>query len=347
MTSVLLIGSGGREHAIAWRLMKSRLVKKVWIAPGNGADFPVPDINEKNADDVVAFCHLVDVSLIIIGPEGPLADGFVDRIHGRIPVFGPTSASKIFSKTFMRDFGLPTARFAQFNEIKDATAFINKCDWQGIVVKADGLAAGKGVVVAETKKAAVAAAEQMLEASKIFSKTFMRDFGLPTARFAQFNEIKDATAFINKCDWQGIVVKADGLAAGKGVVVAETKKAAAAAAEQMLAVGLVFVEKYPGQFGTSSSRILLEERLYGYEISALCFTDGFTIARMPLIRDHKRLLENDKGPNTGGMGVVGPVAVPDTINQQIDSILEDTIASLRKKGIVYKGMFLENFCLVL
>ncbi|CAJ0602037.1 unnamed protein product [Cylicocyclus nassatus] len=262
MTSVLVIGSGGREHAIAWRLSKSKLIKKIWIAPGNGADFPAPDIDETNADDVVAFCHLVDVTLIIVGPEGPLANGFVDRIGGRIPVFGPAKAGA------------------------------------------------------------------MLEASKIFSKTFMRDFDLPTARFAQFDEIKDAEAFIEKCDWEGIVVKADGLAAGKGVVVAENREEAVEAAKQMLR----------GQFGTSSTRILLEERLEGFEVSALCFTDGTTIARMPLIRDHKRLLDGDKGPNTGGMGVIGPVSVASTVDQQIDKILQDTVAALRKKGIIYKGV---------
>ncbi|KIH55024.1 phosphoribosylamine--glycine ligase [Ancylostoma duodenale] len=131
-------------------------------------NLPAPDIDAAVADDVVKFCQRENVSLIVVGPEGPLADGFVDQIGGRVPVFGPTKegamleASKIFSKTFMRDFGLPTARFAQFDDIRNAKAFIEKCDWKGIVVKADGLAAGKGVVVAEDKETAVEAAEQML-----------------------------------------------------------------------------------------------------------------------------------------------------------------------------------------
>ncbi|KHJ82205.1 phosphoribosylamine--glycine ligase [Oesophagostomum dentatum] len=149
------------------------------------------EIDINNAEEVVAFCRRENISLIIVGPEGPLADGFVDQIDNRVPVFGPIKAGA------------------------------------------------------------------MLEASKIFSKTFMRDFGLPTARFAEFEDVENVKAFIEKCDWQGIVVKADGLAAGKGVVVAEDKEAAKAAAEQMLG----------GQFGSSSSRILLEERLHGYEVS--------------------------------------------------------------------------------
>ncbi|KHJ87220.1 phosphoribosylamine--glycine ligase [Oesophagostomum dentatum] len=274
MASVLIIGGGGREHAIAWRLAKSEAVKKVWVVPGNGADFPAPEIDINNAEEVFDFCRREDISLIIVGPEGPLADGFVDQIDNRVPVFGPIKAGA------------------------------------------------------------------MLEASKIFSKTFMRDFGLPTARFAEFEDVENVKAFIEKCDWQGIVVKADGLAAGKGVVVAEDKEAAKAAAEQMLGVGSLH-----GQFGSSSSRILLEERLHGYEVSALCFTDGTSIARMPLIRDHKRLLENDEGPNTGGMGVVGPVTVPHEIDLQIDKILQDTVKSLNYMDILYRGVIYAGFML--
>uniref|UniRef100_A0A7I4YK16 Trifunctional purine biosynthetic protein adenosine-3 n=1 Tax=Haemonchus contortus TaxID=6289 RepID=A0A7I4YK16_HAECO len=262
MASVLIIGNGGREHALAWRMAKSESVKKVWIAPGNGADFEKPEIDTTNADEVVDFCQRENVSLIVVGPEGPLADGFVDRIDGRVPVFGPTRAGA------------------------------------------------------------------QLEASKIYSKTFMKKNGLPTAEFASFSDIANAEAFIERCEWRGIVVKADGLAAGKGVVVADSKEGAKLAAQQFLA----------GQYGESSSRILLEERLYGYEVSALCFTDGTSIARMPLVRDHKRLLENDMGPNTGGMGVVAPVSLPESVDREIDRILKNTVASLRKDGIIYKGV---------
>ncbi|ETN86907.1 phosphoribosylamine--glycine ligase [Necator americanus] len=131
------------------------------------------------ADDVVAFCCRESVSLIVVGPEVALADGFVDKINGRVPVFGPTKAgalleaSKIFSKTFMRDNDLPTAKFAQFDDTYNAKAFIEKCNWDGIVVKADGLAAGKGVVVAEEKEAAATAAEQML--AEVFRRTVVAE----------------------------------------------------------------------------------------------------------------------------------------------------------------------------
>ncbi|VDM54727.1 unnamed protein product [Angiostrongylus costaricensis] len=251
MRSVLVVGAGGREHAIAWHLANSGVA--VWMVPGNGAGFPKPDVDIANADDVVVFCRREQISLIIVGPEGPLADGFVDRIGGRVAVFGPTQ--------------------------------------QGA----------------------------QLEASKVFSKTFMWKYKLPTANFAHFDDIDRTRTFIEKCEWDGIVVKADGLAAGKGVVVADDKHSAIAAAEEFLAV-----IKFPE---------------FLFKISkALCFTDGTTIARMPLIRDHKRLCENNLGPNTGGMGVVGPVTVSDAVNQQIDLLLIDTVASLRQEGIMYKGV---------
>ncbi|KAK6037512.1 phosphoribosylamine--glycine ligase [Cooperia oncophora] len=168
MASVLIIGGGGREHALAWRMAKSETVEKVWIAPGNGADFEKPDIDTTNADDVVEFCQRENVSLIVVGPEGPLAEGFVDHIHDRVPVFGPTragaqlEASKVFSKMFMKKYGLPTAEFEYFSDIADAEAFIEKCGWAGIVVKADGLAGGKGVVVTDDKESAILAAQQFL-----------------------------------------------------------------------------------------------------------------------------------------------------------------------------------------
>ncbi|KAK6038054.1 phosphoribosylamine--glycine ligase domain protein [Cooperia oncophora] len=113
-------------------MAKSETVEKVWIAPGNGADFEKPDIDTTNADDVVEFCQRENVSLIVVGPEGPLAEGFVDHIHDRVPVFGPTragaqlEASKVFSKMFMKKYGLPTAEFEYFSDIADAEAFIEK-----------------------------------------------------------------------------------------------------------------------------------------------------------------------------------------------------------------------------
>ncbi|KAE9415495.1 hypothetical protein Angca_002639, partial [Angiostrongylus cantonensis] len=126
------------------------------------------DIDIANISDVVVFCRREHISLIIVGPEGPLADGFVDRIGDRVAVFGPTQqgaqleASKVFSKTFMWKYKLPTANFAHFDDIDRARTFIEKCEWDGIVVKADGLAAGKGVVVADDKHSAIAAAEEFL-----------------------------------------------------------------------------------------------------------------------------------------------------------------------------------------
>uniref|UniRef100_A0A0K0DNS0 ATP-grasp domain-containing protein n=1 Tax=Angiostrongylus cantonensis TaxID=6313 RepID=A0A0K0DNS0_ANGCA len=224
-----------------WMLVISRDVTLHFLKSMRLLDFVSSDIDIANISDVVVFCRREHISLIIVGPEGPLADGFVDRIGDRVAVFGPTQQGAQLEVRRLTD----PLRSAYYT-----------CEWDGIVVKADGLAAGKGVVVADDKHSAIAAAEEFLA----------------------------------------------------------------------------------GKFGANSSRILLEERLYGQEVSALCFTDGTTIARMPLIRDHKRLCENDLGPNTGGMGVVGPVTVSDAVNQQIDLLLSDTVASLRQEGIMYKGV---------
>ncbi|PIO60409.1 phosphoribosylamine--glycine ligase, partial [Teladorsagia circumcincta] len=221
MAAVLIIGGGGREHALAWRMARSESVEKVWIAPGNGADFEKPDIDTTNADEVVAFCQRENISLIVVGPEGPLAEGLVDRIDGRVPVFGPTRAGA------------------------------------------------------------------QLEASKVFSKMFMKKYRLPTAEFEYFSDIASAEIFIEKCDWDGIVVKADGLAGGKGVVVADDKESATAAARQFLAV---------------------------------------------------RFFPHSSDSRTSGMGVIAPVSVPETVDYGIDRILEKTVASLRKEGIIYKGV---------
>uniref|UniRef100_A0A1I7X5R1 phosphoribosylamine--glycine ligase n=1 Tax=Heterorhabditis bacteriophora TaxID=37862 RepID=A0A1I7X5R1_HETBA len=148
---------------------------------------------------------------------------------------------------------------------------------------------------------------------------------LPPSRCRFFTKKSESYPW-RVCEWRNIVVKADGLAAGKGVVVSQNKEQAKKAAADML----------DGAFGSSGRRIILEEKLDGYEVSALCFTDGLTYTRMPLIRDHKRLLEGDQGPNTGGMGVVGPVSVPKAIDKEIDRIIEKTIHGLRQNGVVYK-----------
>ncbi|MFH4979879.1 hypothetical protein AB6A40_006588 [Gnathostoma spinigerum] len=218
-------------------------------------------LNEPNT--IVSFCQQNNVSLVVVGPEDPLAYGIVDEISPYVPCFGPTKAA---------------AR---------------------------------------------------LESSKSFAKSFMKKAKIPTAMFKSFCDIPSALSYINSQDWLGTVVKASGLAGGKGVYVANTKEEASDAARKMLA----------GKFGNASREIVIEEKLEGEEVSALFFTDGTTISAMPLVQDYKRLSDGDEGPNTGGMGVVGPITHYGTaVIQQIESICRRTIKAMSDVGSVYKGV---------
>ncbi|CAI4225434.1 unnamed protein product [Auanema sp. JU1783] len=262
MPGCLIIGNGGREHALAWKVAQSKLVDQVFISPGNGCAFPDADIDPNASGDIVYFCNQNDIGLVIVGPEAQLSRGIVNEVQSSVAIFGPTKAGA------------------------------------------------------------------MLETSKVFAKNFMRQYDLPTARFNEFSTISEVQHFISNCNWNGVVVKADGLAAGKGVIVAENKEEAFKAASRML----------NGEFGDSGKHIVLEEQLSGYEVSALCFVDGKNFQRMPLVKDHKRLLDDDKGPNTGGMGVIGPIAVPSHVENEINMIIRKTIDGLLDQGIVYKGV---------
>uniref|UniRef100_A0A452RIZ0 Trifunctional purine biosynthetic protein adenosine-3 n=1 Tax=Ursus americanus TaxID=9643 RepID=A0A452RIZ0_URSAM len=225
---VLVIGSGGREHTLAWKLAQSNHVKHVLVAPGNAGTACLEKISNTaiSINDHTAlaqFCKDEKIEFVVVGPEAPLAAGIVGNL---------TSAG-------VRCFG-PTAEAAQ------------------------------------------------LESSKRFAKEFMDRHGIPTARWRAFTKPEEACSFIMSSDFPALVVKASGLAAGKGVIVAKSTEEACRAVQEIM------------QVGCSSGKELLE----GEEVSCLCFTDGRTVAPMPPAQDHKRLLEGDHGPNTGGMGAI-------------------------------------------
>uniref|UniRef100_A0A2K5Q0T5 Trifunctional purine biosynthetic protein adenosine-3 n=1 Tax=Cebus imitator TaxID=2715852 RepID=A0A2K5Q0T5_CEBIM len=234
---VLVIGSGGREHTLAWKLAQSNHVKHVLVAPGNAGTA----CSEKISNTAVSisdhtalaqFCKDEKIEFVVVGPEAPLAAGIVGNLM---------SAG-------VRCFG-PTAEAAQ------------------------------------------------LESSKRFAKDFMDRHGIPTAQWKAFTKPEEACSFIMSADFPALVVKASGLAAGKGVIVAKTKEEACKAVQEIMQ------EK---AFGVAGETIVIEELLDGEEVSCLCFTDGKTVAPMPPAQDHKRLLEGDGGPNTGGMGAYCP-----------------------------------------
>ncbi len=264
---ILVVGSGGREHALAWKLAQSKRIQIVLVAPGNGGT--ALDVRMKNVaiTDPVAladFAQQEQVTLTVVGPEAPLAAGIVDIFRERgMSIFGPT------------------------------------------------------------RKAA------QLESSKDFAKAFMERHGIPTARYQTFSDAAAAHRYI---DEQGapIVIKADGLAAGKGVVVAMTLEEAHGAIDMMLS---------DNRFGDAGARVVVEEFLEGEEASFIVMVDGKNILPLATSQDHKRLLDNDQGPNTGGMGAYSPapIVTPQLHARVMREIIQPTVQGMAKDGIPYTG----------
>ena len=270
---ILLLGSGGREHALARKLAESPRCGTLYIAPGNGGTLQ-EGVNVALAEDdpeaVAAFAREEGIGLVVIGPEAPLVAGVADAVRvAGIPCFGPG------------------AEGAQ------------------------------------------------MEGSKKFSKELMARAGIPTAAYGSFTDEASALAYVSE---QGapIVVKADGLAAGKGVIVAATLEEAEEAVR----------ECFQGAFGAAGSTVVVEECLTGPECSLLAFTDGKTVLPMATAQDHKRALEGDKGPNTGGMGVYSPVPiVTEDELAAMKQVMLDTVAELAAEGIDYRGCLYGGFML--
>ncbi|WP_297183309.1 phosphoribosylamine--glycine ligase [uncultured Enorma sp.] len=270
---ILLLGSGGREHALAAKLAASPLCGTLYIAPGNGGTVQVGEnvaLAEDDPEAVADFARETGVGLVVIGPEAPLVAGVADAVRAAgISCFGPG------------------AEGAQ------------------------------------------------MEGSKKFSKELMARAGIPTAAYGSFTDEASALAYVRE---QGapIVVKADGLAAGKGVIVAATLEEAEDAVR----------ECFQGAFGAAGSTVVVEECLTGPECSLLAFTDGKTVLPMATAQDHKRALEGDKGPNTGGMGVYSPVPiVTEDELAAMKQVMLDTVAELAAEGIDYRGCLYGGFML--
>lgn len=281
--NVLVVGNGGREHALAWKLKQSPTVAQVFVAPGNGGtarDAQLVSLSQLSAIDVVGvrtWAQANGIGLVVVGPEAPLAAGLVDelRAHG-VPVFGPTQAAA------------------------------------------------------------------QLESSKAFSKAFMARHGIPTAAYDTFTDAALAHAYIDRMG-APIVVKADGLAAGKGVVVAMTLAEAHEAVDFMLGTdefGNKFgVQHNAGVDGKAVPRVVIEEFLQGEEASFIVVCDGKTVLPLATSQDHKRLLDADQGPNTGGMGAYSPapVVTPAVHHKAMNEVILPTMAGMAADGIPYTG----------
>jgi phosphoribosylamine---glycine ligase len=269
--NVLVVGGGGREHAMAWKLSQSARVHKVYVAPGNGGTAVDPALTNIAVTDVVALREWVQanhIDLTVVGPEAPLAAGIVDefRAHG-LRIFGPTRAAA------------------------------------------------------------------QLESSKAFSKSFMQRHGIPTAAYETFADAALAHAYVDRMG-APIVVKADGLAAGKGVVVALSLQEAHDAIDFMLRDNTLGVVHNEG-----GARVVIEAFLQGEEASFIVLCDGKHVVALATSQDHKRLLDADQGPNTGGMGAYSPapVVTADVHARAMREIILPTIRGMERDGIPYTG----------
>ena len=273
---VLVVGGGGREHALAWKLSQSQRIQKVFVAPGNGGTARDPNLFDVPITDVKAlreWAQQEKIDLTVVGPEAPLAAGIVDEFRAHaLKIFGPTKAAA------------------------------------------------------------------QLESSKAFSKAFMLRHGIPTALYQAFTDVALAHAYVDKMG-APIVVKADGLAAGKGVVVAMTAAEAHEAIDFMLLDNSLGVVHNAGADGAAVPRVVIEEFLQGEEASFIVLCDGKNVVALATSQDHKRLLDHDEGPNTGGMGAYSPAPV---VTAQVHAramreVIMPTIKGMEKDGIPYTG----------
>ncbi|MFH0772047.1 MAG: phosphoribosylamine--glycine ligase [Candidatus Omnitrophota bacterium] len=264
---ILVVGSGGREHAIVWKLAQSKMAEKIYCAPGNGGIFGLAECVEISADDIeglLDFAFVQKIDLTVVGPEAPLAKDIAGRFNEKgLRVFGPD------------------------------------------------------------KKGA------RIESSKVFMKQLMKKNNIPTADFEVFSESERAKDYIRGLRGR-FVVKADGLAAGKGVIVCDSRE------EGLAAISDIMEKKV---FGEAGKKVVIEECLEGEEASIIVVTDGEDAVSLVSAQDHKRLYDNDKGPNTGGMGAYSPApAVSEALlNSIMSGIIKPTIEGLREEGIIYKG----------
>jgi phosphoribosylamine-glycine ligase len=268
---VLIIGRGGREHALAWKLAQSPRVERVWVAPGNGGTALAGgkvanvDLPEDDFAALIDFAQRSGVTLTVVGPETPLADGIGDA----------------FQAAGLRCFG-PSRAAAQ------------------------------------------------IEASKAFAKDFMVRHGIPTARHATFTDFDAALAHLRQVDYP-VVLKASGLAAGKGVILPASLAEAEAALRQIMLAR---------EFGAAGDEVVIEERLAGPEASVLAFSDGRSVALMPAAQDHKRVFDDDQGPNTGGMGAYAPAPLmpPALLDEVRRAVLQPAIDGLAAEGTPFVGV---------
>ena len=272
MKRVLIVGSGGREYSIGY-FMKDEA--EIFYAPGNGAtDEFATNIDIKDFEELANWAKENNIDLTIVGPEAPLVEGIVDvfKKHN-LTIFGPN---------------------------KDAAR---------------------------------------LEGSKVYMKNFLKKYNIPTAKYIETDDMQKAYEFIDSMEKTPIVVKADGLCAGKGVIIAESKEEAKKAVEEMLS---------GKAFGEAGKKVIVEEYLDGFELSMFAICDGKDFVLLPAAQDHKRLLDGDKGPNTGGMGAYAPtpLATPEIYEKVKERVIKPTLKGMQEEGNPYEGVLFIGLMIV-
>jgi len=265
---VLVVGGGGREHALVWKLAQSKKVRKIFCAPGNAGIGKIAEcvnIKADNIEEILNFARFEGIDLTVVGPEAPLTLGIAD----------------LFQKDGKRIFG-------------------------------------------------VSKAAAQLEGSKVFAKELMKRCNIPTAQYKVFYSPIEAERYV-RLKTAPIIVKADGLAAGKGVFVAATVE------EAVEAVDIIMRKR---AFGESGDRVIVEECLVGEEVSFMAFSDGETVVPMASSQDHKRVFDNDKGLNTGGMGAYSPAPVmtPELEEKVMNEVMLPTVRGMKQDGMPYRGV---------
>lgn len=264
--NILLVGSGGREHAIAWKISKNKKVNKIYVAPGNGGtaiEDKCENVNITDIENLIKFSKENNIDLTIVGPEEPLINGIVDRFEEEgLKIFGPNKAAA------------------------------------------------------------------MLEGSKAFSKDFMKKYGVKTAEYNVFYDVYKAKEYLNNCKYP-VVIKADGVAAGKGVVICNNKCEALKSIEDFMVLDV---------FNGAGKKVVIEEFLEGIEASILSITDGNTIVPFISAKDHKQIYDENRGPNTGGMGVIcpNPYVTDEVLRDFKENIMDKTLEGIKEEGFNFK-----------
>ena len=344
---VLVVGRGGREHALCWKLAQSPKVTQIICAPGNaGTALEEKVTNEAvEPNDIRGLLQLArrkGVDLTVVGPEDPLTQGIVDVFSKEgLRVFGPRAdaaeleGSKIFCKEMMRQAGIPTADSRAFRSLPDAERYVMSRD-VSVIIRSKGRSTVRQPFDCVTAAEAVAAIDRIFEPRNMLSPNVQVEIEERGEKVVYNNAAEARKAILDHP--VALVVKADGLAAGKGVFVCSTIGEAMHAVDQMMMQRI---------FGRAGDQILIEERLDGVETSVLALTDGRSILPLPSSQDHKRALDGDKGPNTGGMGAYSPAdvlkpAVMQTIEAEVLVPAVHAMKRARKpfKGLLYAGIML-------